>query len=338
VYLGFELAGSVPEILAHMNKQLNYSDLQKGFATLLFLLGFGCMIAEAQDTKLKLAFITCARDAQFFIPVKKGMNEAAEMMGVCCEWLGTEGVDLAAQAKFLQQAVKDGYDGVAFNIIDPEAFDEVIQEAIDAGVPVVGFNVDDHATPNARLSSVNQRLYEAGKSLGQHVFSHIPDGSQVLLTKHDEGVSALDDRARGIQDALRGKDIQWQILITGNDAVEGAGVVAETLEANPDIRLVLNTGQADTEATGRALEAMVKSTTCWTAGFDLSPKTLQLIQDGYIFCAIDQQPYIQGFYPVVQLTHYLRFGIMPSDMDAGAAIVDQTNVDQVMELVKQQYR
>ena len=292
----------------------------------------------AQEKKLKLAFITCARDAQFFVPVKKGMNEAAEMMGVECDWIGTEGVDLKAQARLLRKAVKEGYDGVAFNIIDPEAFDKVIQNAIDAGVPVVGFNVDDHASTNARLSSVNQRLYEAGKKLGKHVSSRIPDGSFVLLTKHDEGVSALDDRAQGIQDALKGKDIHWQILITGNDAVEGAGVVTETLKANPEISVVLNTGQADTEATGRALEAMGKSTDSWTAGFDLSPKTLQLIQDGYIFCTVDQQPYIQGFYPVVQLTHYLRFGIMPSDMDAGAAIVDQSNVDQVMELVKEHYR
>ena len=292
----------------------------------------------AQDKKLKLAFITCARDAQFFVPVKKGMNEAAELMGVTCDWIGTEGVDLTAQAQLLKKAVKQGYDGVAFNIIDPEAFDEVIQEAIDAGVPVVGFNVDDHATPNARLSSVNQQLYEAGKRLGQHVSSRIQDGSQILLTKHDEGVSALDDRARGIMDALKDKNIRWQILITGNDAVEGAGVVTESLKTNPEISVVLNTGQADTEATGRALEALGKSGDCWTAGFDLSPKTLQLIQDGYIYCTIDQQPYIQGFYPVVQLTHYLRFGIMPSDMDAGAAIVDRSNVDQVIELVKQEYR
>lgn len=308
-------------------------------AMVLILFGStGPVKVGAQDREIKLAFITCARDAQFFIPVKKGMNDAAGMMGVQCSWIGTEGVDLEAQAQLLRKAVEEGYDGIAFNIIDPDAFDEVIQEAIDAGVPVVGFNVDDHATANPRLSSVNQQLYEAGKRLGEHVSSRIPAGSCVLLTKHDEGVSALDDRARGIQDALAEKDIKWEILISGNDAVEGAEVISKTIKANPEIDLVLNTGQADTEATGRALEVMGNSSECWSAGFDLSTKTLQLIRDGYIHCTIDQQPYIQGFYPVIQLTQYLRYGIMPSDINAGAAIVDRSNVDLVMELVKQDFR
>ena len=41
------------------------------------------------------------------------------------------------------RAVKDGADGIALNIIDPEGFDEVVQAAVDAGVPVVA--VEEHA-------------------------------------------------------------------------------------------------------------------------------------------------------------------------------------------------
>ena len=63
-----------------------------------------------------------------------------------------------------------------------------------------------------------------------------------------------------------------------------------------------------------------------------------MIQAGAIRCTVDQQPYVQGFYPVVQLTFYLRYGILPSDIDAGAAIIDQSNVDRVIELTKEKYR
>jgi simple sugar transport system substrate-binding protein len=75
-----------------------------------------------------------------------------------------------------------------------------------------------------------------------------------------------------------------------------------------------------------------------SAGFDLSPETLRLIDAGHIRYTVDQQPYIQGFYPVVQLTLYLRYGIVPSDIDAGAAIIDRSNVRQVMELSRTHYR
>jgi len=290
------------------------------------------------EKPLRLAFVTCAVDAKFFGPVKKGMNDAAKMMGVQCDFLGTEGVDLSAQARMVRQAVAEGYDGIAVNIIDPEAFDAAIQEAIDRGVPVVGFNVDDQATPNARLSSVNQRLYDAGESLAGHLLPDIPDGAHILMTMHDEGVSALEDRLRGEQAVLKEKNVHWTVIVSGNDSVKGADVIAQALTDHPDIRIVLGTGQSDTEAAGRAIEAHFARQDYWSAGFDLSPETLRLIQAGHVRCTVDQQPYIQGFYPVLQLTLYLRYGIVPSDIDAGAAIIDKSNVDQVIELSEQLYR
>jgi len=293
---------------------------------------------SAPGEPLRFAFITCAVDAKFFEPVKKGMADAAKMMGVECDFLGTEGVDVKAQARMVMQAVADGYDGIALNIIDPEAFDDVIQEAIKKGVPVVGFNVDDHATANARLSSVNQRLYEAGKTLAEHVLPRIPKNAHILMTMHDEGVSALQDRLHGQQSVLERKDVRWTVVVTGNDSVKGADIIAETLKENPDIRIVLGTGQSDTEAAGRAIEKYFPNKGYWSAGFDLSPETLRLIQQGHIRCTVDQQPYIQGFYPVIQLTLYLRYGIMPSDIDAGAAIINKSNVEQTIELTKKKYR
>jgi len=296
------------------------------------------MKTQKPERPLRLAFITCVVNARFFEPVKKGVNDAAGMMGVQCDFIGTEGVDVKAQAAMVTQAVKDGYDGIALNIIDPVAFDDVIQKAIEKGVPVVGFNVDDHATPNARLSCVNQRFYQAGQSLAKYVLPNIPQNAHILMTMHDEGVSALDDRLAGLQEVLQQKKVRWTAIVTGNESVKGAEIIAAKLKENPDIRIILNTGQSDTEAAGRAIEKYFPNKGYWSAGFDLSQKTLSLIRQGHIRCTVDQQPYIQGFYPVIQLTLYLRYGIMPSDMDAGTAIINKSNVEQVIELTKQKYR
>ena len=287
---------------------------------------------------LKFVFITCTVDSKFFEPLKKGMNDAADLLGVQCDFIGTEGVDVHLQARMVQQAVEDGYHGIALNIIDPDAFDVVIHQAIEKGVPVVGFNVDDHATPNARLSSVNQQLFKAGQSLGQQLLPHIREEAHVLMTMHDAGVSALEDRLHGIQEVLKKKNIHWSVIIPGNNSEAGSEIIAEYLHKNPDIRIVIGTGQADTEAAGTAIEKYFGGKGYWSAGFDLSSKTLQLIKDGHIRCTVDQQPYIQGFYPVVQLAHYLRLGIMPSDIDSGAAIIYKENVDQVINLTKLGYR
>lgn len=294
--------------------------------------------SAAEEKPLRLRFITCAVDAKFFEPVKTGMRDAASLLGVEADFVGTSGVDVSAQAGMVREAVAEGVDGIALNIIDPAAFDDVVAEAMSKGVPVVAFNVDDHATPNARLSAVCQDLYAAGRSLAEHVADAIPENSRVLFTMHDEGVSALTDRLRGIQDVLKEKAISGPTIITGNDSQRGAEVIAEALRAEQGIHVVLSTGQSDTEAAGLALEKIGGTGEYWSAGFDLSPTTLRLIQAGIIRCTVDQQPYLQGFYPVVQLTQYLRYGLAPPDIDAGAAIIDSKNVDQVMELSRRNFR
>jgi simple sugar transport system substrate-binding protein len=293
--------------------------------------------AAAQD-RLRFVFISTVVREKFFEPVRKGMEDAARMMGVDCVFTGTEGVDVPAQAEMVRKAIRDGVDGIALNIIDPAGFDAAVEEAARAGIPVVAFNVDDGATPNARLSAVCQRLYEAGRTLGRESLKFVPSGSHVLMTMHAKGVSALEDRLRGAQEELKAKDVRWKVVITGNTAAEAAAVIDRELKTNPDIRYVLCTGQADTEGAGLAIEREFKERDCLAAGFDLSPEILRLIKAGAIRFTIDQQPYVQGFYPVIQLALYKRYGIMPSSMDAGAAVITADKVDRLATLTNGKYR
>ncbi|HET7638093.1 MAG TPA: hypothetical protein VFK47_05065, partial [Ktedonobacteraceae bacterium] len=64
-------------------------------------------------------------------------------------------------------------------------------------------------------------------------------------------------------------------------------------------------------------------------GYDLLPKTLQEIKSGNLDFTIDQQPYLQGFYPVMQLFIYKLSGGLsqPADTDTGLLFVTKDNVD-----------
>ncbi len=294
--------------------------------------------AANPEKPLRLVFITCCRDEAFFAPVKQGMHDAAKMLGVQCEFIGTEGVDLKAQAEMVRKAVAGGCDGIALNIIDPVALDAVVEEAVAKGVPVVAFNVDDNRTPNARLAAVAQDFYQAGRTLGTHVAEVIPAGSTVLATQHDHGISALDDRLRGIQDALKEKNIRWKVVCSTNDPAKAVEVIAAELRRDAEIKFVLGTGLTDTEAAGHAIERYFPGRGCVAAGFDLTPELLRMIKSGVVRFSIDQQPYIQGFYPVVQLTLYRRYGIRPSNVDAGATVITAKEADQVLELTRRRYR
>ena len=300
--------------------------------------GITAVSQTKHDETLRFIFIAPVKNEAFFNPVKKGMSDAAEMLQVDCTFTGTEDVDVKAQAEMVRQAVADGYDGIALDIIDPAAFDSAVREAIDNGVPVVSFNVDDSNTPNMRLSAVCQDMYKAGRSLGRAALEFIPSGSRILMTFHSKGISALDDRLKGAQDVLKQNGITWKVVCTTNNPEKAVEVIADELRAEPEIKYVLSTGLADTEAAGKVIARFFKGKGYVSAGFDLSREILELIKADVIKFTIDQQPYVQGFYPVVQLTHYCRYGIMPSNIDAGAGIIDKNNVESVIELSTLGYR
>jgi simple sugar transport system substrate-binding protein len=63
-------------------------------------------------------------------------------------------------------------------------------------------------------------------------------------------------------------------------------------------------------------------------GYDLLPETLQAISDGDVDFAIDQQPYLQGFLPVLQLflDRYSDGLVAPVDTNTGVNFVTRANV------------
>jgi simple sugar transport system substrate-binding protein len=74
------------------------------------------------------------------------------------------------------------------------------------------------------------------------------------------------------------------------------------------------------------------------AGFDLSAPIVDGINSGYIDVVIDQQPFIQGYMPIVQLYLSTKFGMAGLAMDTGAAFVTKANIDAVAPLAAQQIR
>jgi simple sugar transport system substrate-binding protein len=63
-------------------------------------------------------------------------------------------------------------------------------------------------------------------------------------------------------------------------------------------------------------------------GFDLVPETLASVKSGDLDYTIDQQPYLQGFLPVLQLFLYNVSGSLTgmADTNTGLKFLDKTTV------------
>ena len=286
--------------------------------------------AEVTAPKPPLRFIcvTPCVDQPFFIEVARGAKDAAALMDVQCDFVGTKDVDLPAQVDMVRTAIAQRYDGIAINIIEPTAFNDVIAEAQHQGIPVMAFNVN--AQPHSQVPTVAQNLYDGGRAAAFAAAPMIPNGSRVLMTIHSDKPTPMDQRYNGVRDGLKDKDIIWETLITNAaGAKEVEQLVAETLKADPRIKAIFAAGLPDTEGAGRVLEKNFKDQGYFVAGFDVSPEVLRLVKNGVVAFAVDQQPYVQGFYPVMQLAMSKRSGIQPTSMDSGARIVRQKEANNI---------
>ncbi|HEX6011971.1 MAG TPA: substrate-binding domain-containing protein, partial [Geminicoccaceae bacterium] len=69
------------------------------------------------------------------------------------------------------------------------------------------------------------------------------------------------------------------------------------------------------------------------ATFDLSPEALEAVRVRRMLFAVDQQPYLQGYLPVVFLTQNAKYHVLPSGtVQTGPLFVTQENAAQVIEL------
>ena len=287
-------------------------------------------------SRLRFRLITIASDEELFHVVERGMRDAAAALNVDADLVGTPGFDIDDVIGMVRSAVHDGIDGIGLNVFHPTALAGIIAEASAAGVPVIAFNIDAAKTGSGNLSYIMQDFFAAGTALGQRAAASVADGERVIVAMHDDGVGALEERAAGIEAGLASRSVVATRVITGRAPTKGAEILDEAL-IRLGARAIIGTGQPDTEAAG-IVARRSQERGIYAAGFDLSPGIVDLIAEGHLDCVVDQQPYAQGFYPIVQLTLYRRFGLMPSSLDAGAAIVDRQNVELVRQLSKQSIR
>lgn len=282
---------------------------------------FTASVAAQASERPRFLLLTPFVDYAFFAPMKQGAADAAKALGVEVTFAGTPDGNAAALASQAEAALGAGYQGLGINMIDAQAFDAVATQAAKKGVPLISFNVDDAKTPNARLATVGQNMPQAGRKFGEAMVPLIPLGSHVLLTMHDPGITALEERAAGAREALASRKLKWTSLITGTDREQAVTKIKAALEADSSIRVVLGTGEADTEAAGLAIERHFAGKGYIAAGFDTGGEILRLVKAGILRLTVDQQPYAQGFFAVASLTLAHRSGLRPVTVDTGATLI-----------------
>jgi simple sugar transport system substrate-binding protein len=282
----------------------------------------------------------------FWQAVKKGMDEACGQIEADCQmvFLQQDG-NFQEQLNNLEAALANNPTGIINTFAGGSIFDEALQRAVDAGIPVIASNVD-HPEGKYRLAYVGQDLEQAGYDLAKAQSENFPaEGPiHVLIGVSGPGQVWSETRAAGVErfikeyiEANPDREVTYERIDSGLDLSTTGQRVAAYVQATPTTAY-FDTGYWHAGAAVALRDLGKKPGEVLLAGFDLVPVVFDEMKSGYIQLTVDQQPYLQGYYPVHQIYLLNNFKFPPFDINTGKALITPDDVDALLELSQQGIR
>lgn len=249
----------------------------------------------------------------------------------------------------LSEAIATDPDGIAImGHPGDDAFGPLVDEAEAQGIIVTSMNTTLPTLESKYASNgfgyVGAELYSAGWALGKEAVSRggLGSGDQAFVWGL-LGQAGRGERTRGVVEALEdsGLEVIYQEIddATNADAPAGTPVFVGIMSANPDIKLVVT----DHGALTGTLETYLNSAglgpdDVFAAGFDLNSATVEAIRGGWTDLVIDQQQWLQGYLPILQICLTNNYAFTGLHIDTGAGFAHKDNVELLADLVGQQIR
>jgi simple sugar transport system substrate-binding protein len=261
--------------------------------------------------------------------IKNGIALAGEQMGVEVEYRNPPTGDIADMARIIEQAAASGPNGIITTLADYDVLKGPISNAIASGVDVIIMNTGtaEQAREVGALMYVGQPEYDAGYAAGLRAKG---DGIESFLcVNHSIQQPTLAERCQGFADGL-GVEMGNSMLDSGADPAEIKNKVMAYLSANPDTDAVLTLGPVSADPTMQALDENGMAGDIYFGTFDLGEEIVKGIKSGVIQWGIDQQPFLQAYLPVVIMTNYHRYGVLPgNNINSGPGFVTAEGLELV---------
>lgn len=283
--------------------------------------------APAGDEDVSIILVTMDGLDNHWVNVDKGAQAAAAELGITYQWMAPDKKDTALQIEMLNNAIAAQCDGLVVAAVDPDAVVATLQSAADAGIKVVYADSTSKFEAIAKFTTDN---YAAAVKAGEQMIAGLADKG---ITSGDIGVVAFSnatqtsiDREQGFRDAFEGTDFNLLETQYGNSEVAASQAAAENFISQGVVGVYGN-NEPGAVGVGNAAAANAD----WegiAVGFDASDTTLDLVDNGALYCVMAQNPYQMG-YGAVNAAYKAAIGedIGETSVDTGADVVTPENSD-----------
>ena len=283
-------------------------------------------------------FVNHADTNEFFTPTKYGYSDAAALLGLPTpQWGGSATSSFSEMITFMNSGISAKAAGIALAQISNTAFTGSVSNAMSAGIPVLTYNADGiyaHGVPEIgsnRLAYVGQALYLSGQAMGEQIKTLIPGGGHIAIFIATPGTGNIQPRYDGAVSVLGSS---FQVDEVGTTTVDGTELSTEKSYMLGHKSTLKGAFAVDSGSTANLTAALAGAgLTIPAGGFDTDPRTLAGLSAGKIKFSIFQDPYLQGFLPVLYLYLYNLSGgqLAPPDTDTGLTVLTPSNVSQFLK-------
>jgi len=255
--------------------------------------------------------------------------------GVDVIYTGSVASDAAEQVRVMEDIIAKGVDAIGISVNDPTALEDVINKAVEAGIPVMCWDSDSPESKRFTYLGVNN--YDGGKAAADLLIRTMGEKGKVALLTGVPGALNLEERIRGFKDGV--KDYPGIEIVTTvacyDDINKGVEVVEEAMLAHPDLNGWFFVGLWPIFAGKGSMplwEKASKSGAVKSVAFDTLPVELEYMKDGYLVGLVGQKYWGWGYDTVQMLYDYVAKGKeFPDWVDSGMDIVTVNNVDAMAE-------
>lgn len=296
---------------------------------MMVLVVSGCSDKSSGDKELTIAYTTQTLSNPYFVTVAEGFESYAKEKNI--KSIVTDGKqDAASQVSQVENFIAQKVDAIVITPVNDKALEDVVKQAVDAGIVVVAANQD---FPGSQ-AFVTISEYGLGKSLGDVTGKYIKDtwGEEkvdVLVFDYPE-VESIIARGDGIRDGIKEFAPNANIVqsISANTPEKGAAAMETALQKYPDIKVLAGVNDAAVLGAYEVVMAAGKDTPeYYLGGMDATDQALDLINQGTIYkTTIDINPKGTGKIIIDTVLKVLESGAIKDPIEIDLVRVTKENV------------
>ena len=295
---------------------------------------------------------------QFWKAVELGTQNAAKEFGVEVTFQGPDNESaIAQQVEYLNTAIAKKPTAICLAALDTQASIPSIQSAMEAGIPIIGFDSGVPDAPKGAIkanASTNNAVAGAlaADELYKLIESKIKDAKEPVrigVVAQESNSQSIVDRTKGFVDKMTELCGADNVSVEGHDSLKNekagakvvidvgipaevkdvdAAAVASAILEKKDLIAIYGSNEFAANAIITANEGLDKlgADKVIAVGFDAGKKLLDAVRAKTFAGAVTQDP-VQIGYQAVKLAVEAADGKSVSDVDTGAKWYNADNMD-----------